>query len=150
MKASRLLTLSTVAMLMGPGLLRAAEVQRNFDPVQLHEQVRIMAEDSAGEYRERAELNERNQHRLMWDADNGAAAAPATRTRKQAQHRVQSRQRLEERLNDGQRPYESAAYSDAARSWSANQRFGQGYEARMSRGQGRAAAAPGSFSGARR
>ena len=153
MKVVRVLTLSTAVMVMlAPGLLRAAEAQRSFDSAQLHEQVRIMAEAATAENRDATDLTERKQRRLNWDADNSVQAASANRMRLQEQHRVQARQRLEKRLNSDTQPrYGSAAYSDSARSWSADQRFGQGYEARMmSRGQGSAAAGSGRSAGGRR
>lgn len=150
MQTIRLVTLSAAAMaLLGPGLLAAADARRSFDPAQLHEQARIMAAASAGEYRQRAELNERRQQRLMRGAGDGVPAASVTGTREQAQQRVQSRRRLEERLNR-QPAYGNAAHGDAARSRSADTRFGQGYEARTSRASGGVAAGPGRTSGGRR
>lgn len=151
MKLNRVFILGTAAtVVLGPGLLRAAEAPRTFQAAQLHEQVRTISAASAAEYREMAELEERRQYRLNWDTENSVPAASAARSREQEQHRVQARRRLEQRLNSTQPAYGSAAYSDTPHSWSGDQRFGQGYEARMSAGQGTAAAGRGRSGGGRR
>lgn len=116
---------------LGSVAVSAVQAQRTLDPVQIYQQVLVMAEASSEAFRKGTRVDERGQPEFMPNTGQGYRTDNSSVVRDR--QREQSRQRFEKRLKldrYGDRYRGSAAYQET--DGHPGSRYGSGYESRVS------------------